>query len=78
MKQLNINRIYNNDTIEKILNENNKYKIIYNKPVDYFKFGKEKVKIVNIIEGYETEKVDNVIEHKNNEKITFIICDIVD
>lgn len=53
IEELTINKTYNEETISYIIEKNENCKAIYTKEIDAFKWGKEKVKLIQIINGYE-------------------------
>lgn len=70
IEDLNIGRIYNEETINKIISKNKMYKVIYTKEIESFKWGKEKAKLLEIIDGYESNGTEF-----NNIKIKYLILE---
>lgn len=70
-EELTINKTYNEETISYIIAKNENCKAIYTKEIDTFKWGKEKVKLIQIINGYENndkkETTYLILEPQNKE-----------
>ena len=76
IEELHINKIYNEETISNIINTNKNCKAIYTKKIDCYKWGKEKVKLIQIINGYEQKQSrKNAIDTDLKNKITYLILE---
>lgn len=62
-------KTYNEETISYIIEKNENCKAIYTKEIYCFKWGKEKVKSIQIIKGYENKKGTTylVLDPQNKE-----------
>ena len=70
------NKIYSKNKFENDIFKEKNNKIIYiNKEIDSFNFDKGKIRLINIIEGYECSKKNNIIETETREKTKYFIIE---
>ena len=76
-EELNIGKIYTEKAISNIISQNKNVKAIYLKDINTFKWGKEKLKLIQILEGYEQINIgDKKVKLNQEEKIKYLILDI--
>ena len=76
-EELNIGKIYTEKAISNIISQNKNVKAIYLKDINTFKWGKEKLKLIQILEEYEQINIgDKRVKLNQEEKIKYLILDI--